>query len=84
MSNVTEEMVERALDAFLGCNGPMYGQSMTAAVTAAFASVEQIEAARIAWDQVYDVEIHGDGTRTDNRNAAMKAALLAALAEREG
>jgi hypothetical protein len=67
-------MVERAADAYL-----LTGEHMTCALVDAFAGEAQVAAARKAFDQVYDVEIHPDGTRSDNRNRAMRAALTAAL-----
>lgn len=69
-----EAMVERAVDAYIKT-----GSSMVAALIEAFASVEQVAAAREAFRQVYDVESFADGTQTDNRDAAMRAALTAAI-----
>jgi hypothetical protein len=72
---VGDEMVERAIDAM---HSSPFG-SIESAVRAAFCSHAQLIAAVSAWNNVYDAEIHGDGSRTDNREDAMRAALTAAL-----
>ena len=71
---VDEGMVERACDAYITS-----GSSMVNALIEAFASVAQVDAAREAFRQVYDVESFPDGSKSDNHEAAMRAALTAAL-----
>lgn len=71
---VNDSMVERAVGAYL-----LTGEHMTCALMDAFASEAQVAAARKAFEQVYDVEIFADGTKSDNRSHAMRAALLAAM-----
>lgn len=72
---VGDEMVERAIDAM---HGSPFG-SIESAIRAAFCSHDQLIAAVSAWNNVYDAEIHGDGSRTDNREDAMRAALTATI-----
>lgn len=71
---VDDAMVERALDEMFRFDGNLRNAVFIAAGFSA-----ACDAAAFAWQNVYEVEVHGDGSRSDNRRAAMRAALNAAM-----
>jgi hypothetical protein len=73
------DVVLAATDEFMDYNG-----NMRRALEVAFADKEAAAVAEAAFNNVYDVETHEDGTRDDNREQAMRAALDAVLADRCG
>lgn len=71
---VDDAMVERALDEMFRFDGNLRNAVFIAAGFSA-----ACDAAAFAWQNVYDAEVHGDGLRSDNRRAAMRAALNSAM-----
>lgn len=71
---VDEAMVEIALAEMFRLDG-----NLRHAIFIATGFKARCDAAEIAWQNVYDAEIHPDGMRSDNRESAMRDALTAAL-----